>query len=248
MKSVGEAMAIGRSFPEALQKALRSVEQRGASFSWDGAARAHGRQVDAFVEPAKHPHRRAHRRGAAGAARRRHRGAAPRGHRDRPLVPRPDAPHRGGGREAGRRAGDARLARLLAHRQARTASPTPSSRSCGAWARREAQVRALRHRLGVRPVFKTVDTCAAEFAATTPYHYSAYERDARRGGALRPPQGRRPRLRPEPHRAGRRVRLLLRPRRLRPARRRLRGGAWSTATPRPSPPTTTPPTASTSSR
>src|SRR5919198_2836045 len=34
MKSVGEAMAIGRSFPEALQKALRSLEQKGASFSW----------------------------------------------------------------------------------------------------------------------------------------------------------------------------------------------------------------------
>ncbi|MDQ3405959.1 MAG: carbamoyl-phosphate synthase large subunit, partial [Actinomycetota bacterium] len=33
------------------------------------------------------------------------------------------------------------------------------------------------HRLGVRPVFKTVDTCAAEFAALTPYHYSSYELD-----------------------------------------------------------------------
>src|SRR5690606_36407205 len=41
----------------------------------------------------------------------------------------------------------------------------------------EDGVRALRHRLGVRPVFKTVDTCAAEFAARTPYHYSAYELD-----------------------------------------------------------------------
>ena len=34
MKSVGEAMAIGRSFPEALQKALRSLEKVGASFKW----------------------------------------------------------------------------------------------------------------------------------------------------------------------------------------------------------------------
>ncbi len=41
----------------------------------------------------------------------------------------------------------------------------------------EDGVRALRHRLDVRPVFKTVDTCAAEFAARTPYHYSAYESD-----------------------------------------------------------------------
>src|SRR5690606_2449145 len=41
----------------------------------------------------------------------------------------------------------------------------------------EDGVRALRHRLGIRPVYKTVDTCAAEFAAKTPYHYSAYETD-----------------------------------------------------------------------
>jgi len=39
----------------------------------------------------------------------------------------------------------------------------------------EQEVRALRHRLGVRPVFKRIDTCAAEFAAKTPYMYSTYE-------------------------------------------------------------------------
>src|SRR5471030_2070664 len=37
MKSVGEAMAIGRCFTEALQKALRSLEKRGSSFHWNGA-------------------------------------------------------------------------------------------------------------------------------------------------------------------------------------------------------------------
>src|SRR5690606_27337665 len=41
----------------------------------------------------------------------------------------------------------------------------------------EAEVRSARHGFGVRPVFKTVDTCAAEFAATTPYHYSAYDEE-----------------------------------------------------------------------
>ncbi|MET9632643.1 carbamoyl-phosphate synthase large subunit, partial [Lentzea sp. NPDC006480] len=41
----------------------------------------------------------------------------------------------------------------------------------------EDGVRTLRHRLGVRPVYKTVDTCAAEFKSETPYHYSAYELD-----------------------------------------------------------------------
>lgn len=39
----------------------------------------------------------------------------------------------------------------------------------------EDEVRALRHRLGVRPVFKRIDTCAAEFEAKTPYMYSTYE-------------------------------------------------------------------------
>src|SRR5205814_4133588 len=41
----------------------------------------------------------------------------------------------------------------------------------------EDGVRALRHRLGIRPVFKTVDTCAAEFAASTPYYYSSYDEE-----------------------------------------------------------------------
>jgi carbamoyl-phosphate synthase large subunit len=41
----------------------------------------------------------------------------------------------------------------------------------------EDVVRSQRHALGVLPVYKTVDTCAAEFAAHTPYHYSAYDRE-----------------------------------------------------------------------
>ena len=41
----------------------------------------------------------------------------------------------------------------------------------------EDGVRTLRQRLGIHPVFKTVDTCAAEFEAKTPYHYSSYELD-----------------------------------------------------------------------
>ncbi|OMC32551.1 carbamoyl phosphate synthase large subunit [Mycobacterium sp. GA-1841] len=41
----------------------------------------------------------------------------------------------------------------------------------------ESGVRALRRRLGIHPVYKTVDTCAAEFDAKTPYHYSSYELD-----------------------------------------------------------------------
>ncbi len=41
----------------------------------------------------------------------------------------------------------------------------------------EDVVRGVRHALGIRPVYKTVDTCAAEFAARTPYHYSSYDEE-----------------------------------------------------------------------
>src|SRR5205807_1538001 len=41
----------------------------------------------------------------------------------------------------------------------------------------EDGVRTLRRRLRIRPVYKTVDTCAAEFAARTPYHYSSYDEE-----------------------------------------------------------------------
>jgi carbamoyl-phosphate synthase large subunit len=44
-----------------------------------------------------------------------------------------------------------------------------------AGATNENEVRALRHRLGVHPVFKRIDSCAAEFEAITPYMYSTYE-------------------------------------------------------------------------
>ena len=45
----------------------------------------------------------------------------------------------------------------------------------GLWGVGEREVRRLRTELGIRPAFKTVDTCAAEFEAYTPYHYSSYE-------------------------------------------------------------------------
>ena len=45
------------------------------------------------------------------------------------------------------------------------------------WQTTEQAVRARRHAVGIRPVYKTVDTCAAEFEAFTPYHYSTYEEE-----------------------------------------------------------------------
>ena len=57
--------------------------------------------------------------------------------------------------------------------EARSGSPTRSSRTCGASP--EAVVFAARAAAGVQVTYKTVDTCAAEFAAHTPYHYGTYE-------------------------------------------------------------------------
>ena len=99
----------------------------------------------------------------------------------------------------------------------------------------EAEVRKARLKLGVRPVFKRIDSCAAEFDAATPYLYSTYEAplfgepedeaeisDRRKvvilGGG------------PEPHRPGDRVRLLLLPRQLRAQGCRASRRSWSTAT------------------
>ena len=54
----------------------------------------------------------------------------------------------------------------------------------------EDGVRSLRWRMGIRPVYKTVDTCAGEFEAQTPYHYSSYELDPDAETEVRPaPEG-----------------------------------------------------------
>ena len=54
----------------------------------------------------------------------------------------------------------------------------------------EYGVRSLRERLGIHPVYKTVDTCAAEFEARTPYHYSSYELDPAAESEVAPQQKR----------------------------------------------------------
>jgi carbamoyl-phosphate synthase large subunit len=207
MKSVGEVMAIGRTFKEALNKALRSLE--------DGTGRVRRRR------PARRRRRRARgaaRRADRRPARRRRRGADPRlvgragqrADRLRPVVRRP-VPAAGRAR---------RELRAYEHLAAVPDEVLRDAKRDGfsdahlaeVLQTTEAAVRARRHAAGIRPVFKTVDTCAAEFEAFTPYHYSTYE-DEDEVTRLGPRQGHRARLRAEPHRAGRRVRLLLRARR-----------------------------------
>ena len=82
------------------------------------------------------------------------------GDRHRPVVPRPDGADQRGRRQVARRRSSRRR---CCGRPSGTASATPRSASLRRMP--EAVVRGVRHALGVRPVYKTVDTCAAEFAA-----------------------------------------------------------------------------------
>ena len=129
------------------------------------------------------------------------------------------------------------LREIVETEQALVAAPQRGARSRGCdppsrWASRIAAsprsgaparqiVRELRHAHGVRPVYKRVDTCGAEFEAKTPYLYSTYEQECEATPTDRA-EDHDPRRRAEPHRPGHRVRLLLRARGLRAARRGLR--------------------------
>ena len=173
MQSVGEVMAIGRTFAESLQKGLRSLENGRLGLNGDPAEAA----LDALDDEAllaaamvPTPARVAQlevllRRGVdpdvvhqatwvdpwfldqilAISEERLHLESVG-----------PDAMGRGDWRRAKQMGfSDAQLAHL--------------------WDRDVADVRSAREAAGVRPTYKTVDTCAAEFAAETPYHYSAWE-------------------------------------------------------------------------
>jgi carbamoyl-phosphate synthase large subunit len=170
MKSVGEAMAIGRNFPEALQKALRSLERPEAVFSWPGSPS--DVDVAGLLEAMRVP-------------------------RDGRLTQVQHALWAGAGIDAVHEAtnidpwfldqicqinevaDDVRAAESLDHRLMRRAKRMGFSDAqlAGLRGLAEHEVREMRHEYGVRPVYKTVDTCAAEFAARTPYHYSAYDEE-----------------------------------------------------------------------
>ena len=170
MKSVGEAMALGRSFPEALQKALRSLESPHAQLAW-GAAED---EVDVTTRLARAavPHDgrlRAVQRAlqAGGSVEELHdaTGIDPWFLDQLALLEEVAAEVRDAPRL------DGELLRR-AKRHGFSDSAIGDLRSLD-----EDVVRGVRHALGLRPVFKTVDTCAGEFAARTPYHYSSYDEE-----------------------------------------------------------------------
>jgi carbamoyl-phosphate synthase large subunit len=170
MKSVGEAMAIGRNFTEALQKALRSLEKKGASFHWDGELTAVA--AERALEEAKVPtdgrivHVQQALRGGISVERVHDATGIDPWFLDQIALVNDVAELLA---EADELTPD--LLRLV-KRHGFSDAQVASLRRMP-----EAVVRGVRHALGVRPVFKTVDTCAAEFAAATPYHYSAYDEE-----------------------------------------------------------------------
>jgi carbamoyl-phosphate synthase large subunit len=181
MKSVGEAMSLGRNFAEALNKAMRSMETSAQGFwtrpdpagSLDDTLKALGTPHDGRLYTVE----RALRLGATVAQVHDASGGIDPWFLDeiKALVelrsdvldaPVLDEPLLRRAKRAG-----------LSDRQLAALRPELAG---------EDGVRTLRHRLGVRPVYKTVDTCAAEFEADTPYHYSSYDEETEVAPSDRP--------------------------------------------------------------
>ncbi len=170
MKSVGEAMAIGRSFPEALMKALRSLERKEAIFTFTDARSMDekGNLLESMKMPTEYRLQQVQRALWLGATMDEvfastkidrwylrqieiindvARAVAEPGELNFDLL---------------------KLAKSSGFSDAQIATIRGIA---------EADVRKVRHQLNLRPVYKTVDTCAAEFEAFTPYHYSSYEEE-----------------------------------------------------------------------
>ncbi|WP_018118830.1 carbamoyl-phosphate synthase large subunit [Corynebacterium mastitidis] len=172
MKSVGEAMGIGRNYIAGLNKVMRSLEQKQAGF-WT-APDPEFASVEEVLEDLRRP--------TEGRM------------YDAELALRWGASveqvHEASGIDPWFLA---ELAELVAFREELTGAQVLTEdllRRAKVFGLSDAQiarlrpefageegVRRLRWSLGIRPVYKTVDTCAAEFEARTPYHYSAYELD-----------------------------------------------------------------------
>jgi carbamoyl-phosphate synthase large subunit len=166
MKSVGEAMAIGRTFTQALQKALRSLEKRGSSFHWGPQSLSAAELLEKIKTPTDErvvQLQQALRLGVTAAQAFEATKIDPwfidqivlinevaQGLAELPALDRDSLK-----RAKQHGFSDIQIAQIRGLT--------------------EAEVRELRYSMDLRPVFKTVDTCAGEFPALTPYHYSSYE-------------------------------------------------------------------------
>jgi carbamoyl-phosphate synthase large subunit len=168
MKSVGEVMAIGRTFKEALQKAIRSLEQD----RWGLALERPPADLDELRQKIRIPN--ADRCFALGEAYRR--GLSTRElHELSAIDPwfldniRQIVEYEADITAAGLADADVlRRAKQMGFADQRLAQLTGTT---------EGDVRRARARAGIKPVYKMVDTCAAEFVAHTPYLYSTYEEE-----------------------------------------------------------------------
>ena len=172
MKSVGEVMALGRNFTTALQKAMRSMEQKGSQFDFTKRLDLEDAEIKKQVLAQL---------------------AHPTAERIHTVI---TALNSGMSIEEIHEASDIDpwyldQMKLLCEvaEVVRTQDLSPqvlklakrhgfSDEQIGALRHLDAQVvTGVRHALGIRPVYKTVDTCAGEFAAHTPYHYSSYDQE-----------------------------------------------------------------------
>ncbi len=168
MKSVGEAMAIGRNFPEALNKALRSLEKKGSQFTFVGDPGDKGQLLAAARIPTDGRINTVMQAIRAGASPREVFEAT---RIDPWFVDQLFLIKEVADELA---AADRLDPELLAEAKRYGFSDAQIAEIRDL---REEVVREVRHTLGVRPVYKTVDTCAAEFAAKTPYFYSSYDEE-----------------------------------------------------------------------
>ncbi len=173
MQSVGEAMSIGRTFPESLQKALRSLENGHMGLNCDPSEIAYdGITDDAMLKMIAIP--TPERLFQVGECL--HRGLSielvyesckiDHWFLDQMMSIIEERSHLSALTTATMTVRDWRRAKRLGFADAQLAY---------LWSRTEDEVRAARIKAGVIPTYKAVDTCSAEFAAETPYHYSTYE-------------------------------------------------------------------------
>ncbi|MCS4592112.1 carbamoyl-phosphate synthase large subunit [Brevibacterium sediminis] len=171
MKSVGEVMALGRNFTTALQKAMRSLEQKDSAFSWTDLPDVSDDDVrESVLEAISHATAdRIHsvQRGLAA-------GLSAEEVFDACEI---DPWYLDQIQLINEVAAYVRDADELDEQVLRVAKNHGFSdeQIAGLRSLDTSVVTGIRHALRVRPVFKTVDTCAGEFEAKTPYHYSSYD-------------------------------------------------------------------------
>ena len=173
MKSVGEAMAIGRSFPEALQKALRSLERKEAPFTWPEESQENQESMkmallSSMQIPTEYRLKEVQQALWFGAT-----------IEEVYAATKIDKWYLAQISLINTQASEIAAPGELTPDLLRTAKGMGFSDLQIAQLRGipEEDIRRQRHHLNIRPVYKTVDTCAAEFEAFTPYHYSSYEEE-----------------------------------------------------------------------